>query len=70
MPQKLGRIGFITELGIKNMKYRILFDYTSEGHSFHDGEFETVDEAVKAALAFNSCHQFLIVSVIDWKATV
>ena len=50
------------------MKYRILIDYGSEGHSFHGEEYETLDEAVKEAIAFNSAHAFIIVHVVDWKA--
>ena len=49
------------------MKYRILFDYHSEGFKFEDGEFETVNEAVKKALTLNYA-PFLIVQVIEWDA--
>ena len=50
------------------MKYRILWDYGSEGHSFHDKEFDTVGEAVKEAFGLKYCSPFLIVQVIDWEA--
>jgi len=50
------------------MKYKILFDYRSEGYSFHDGEYNTVQEAVKEAIALNYSTPFLIVIVVDWEA--
>jgi len=50
------------------MKYKILLDYGSEGHSFTKEEYETVNEAVKAAVADHSYTKFLIVVVIDWQA--
>lgn len=54
---------------MKYMKYKILFDYQSEGLHFNgDTEYDTVDEAVKAALASGNPSTFLIVHVVDWKA--
>lgn len=50
------------------MKYRILFNYGTEGHSFMDGEFDTVEEAVKKAIEFNSSSLFLVVRIIEWEA--
>lgn len=49
------------------IKYRILRDYYSEGFKFQDGEYPTVDEAVKAAISVSYNSPFLIVRVIDWK---
>lgn len=50
------------------MKYKILFDYRTEGFKFDDEEFENIDDAVKQALARNNCTPFLIVQVVDWQA--
>lgn len=50
------------------MKYKILFDYRTEGYKFEDGEFDTVAEAVRTALDLNYSTPFLIVNVIDWEA--
>ena len=50
------------------MKYKILFDYHSEGFKFQDEEFDTVAEAVKQALELNYMTPFLIVHVVDWEA--
>lgn len=49
-------------------KYKILFDYRSEGYKFQDEEFETVTQAVKHAIDLNYSTPFLIVQVIDWEA--
>lgn len=59
-------------------KYRILWDYRTEGHTFHNiyekgkegkiAEYETVEQAVKEAIALNYSTPFLIVQVIDWEA--
>lgn len=50
------------------MKYKILFDYGAyEGLKFVDEiEFDTVDEAVKHAVAMNYSTTFIVVSV-HWK---
>lgn len=48
--------------------YKILIDYGSEGWKFNEGEYETLDSAVKVAIAFNSVFPFLIVKVINWEA--
>lgn len=59
------------------MKYRILIDYHSEGMKWASSndkestilEFETVDEAVKAALSHYSFgNPFLVVQMVDWEA--
>lgn len=60
---------------MKMNKYCILFDYHSEGFSFATegdvpGEYETVAEAVKAAIDKNYATPFLIVQVIEWEAAV
>lgn len=52
------------------MKYKILFDYGSEGFKFQDDEFDTVGAAVKHAFNLNYCTRFLIVQVVDWDAVV
>ena len=55
-------------------KYKILWDYHSEGFKFHsdnvgkDFEFDSVADAVEEAVKVNYCTPFLIVQVIDWKA--
>lgn len=63
--------------GENYMKYKILWDYRSEGHeghSFHCDnkgnivEFNTVEEAVKKAIILNYSVPFLIVQIIDWEA--
>ena len=50
------------------MKYKILWDYYSEGHKFHDGEYDTVGEAVKVAVNAHYSTPFLIVHVVEWTA--
>ncbi len=51
------------------MKYKILFDYgTYEGFKFQDEEFDTVDAAVKHALALRYSTPFLIVVIVQWTA--
>lgn len=50
------------------MKYKILFDYGSEGFKFQDEEFDTVGKAVKHAFDLNFSTRFLIVSVVEWEA--
>lgn len=45
-------------------KYKILFDYGSEGFKFEDGDFETVDIAVKYAVSLGYGVRFLIVEVV------
>lgn len=48
------------------MKYRILFDYGSyEGLKFAEGDYETVDDAVRAAVGLNYSTPFIIVT-INW----
>ncbi len=51
------------------MKYKILFDYRTEGFKFQDEEFESVSKAVKHAIDLNYCSPFLIVQIVDWEAT-
>ena len=53
-----------------NMKYKILFDYHTEGFQFQKEEFETVAEAVKHAIDLSYSNPFLIVQVIDWEAKI
>lgn len=50
------------------MKYKILIDYGSEGFKFDDGEYQTVDEAVKKAITLIYSNPFYIVEIIDWEA--
>ena len=50
------------------MKYKILFDYGSDGYKFQDEEYNSVSEAVKQAIKLNYCSPFLIVQIIDWEA--
>lgn len=50
------------------MKYRILFNWGSEGFKFQDEEFETVSEAVKHAILLNYAAPFSIVQIIEWEA--
>lgn len=62
---------------MSKMKYSVIFDYgTYEGMRFmmNDklrmrAEFLTVDEAVKAAIGYNSATAFFIVQVIKWEAS-
>ena len=49
-------------------KYRILFNYHTEGFSFEDESYETVSAAVKAAMDKNYATPFLIVQIIEWEA--
>jgi hypothetical protein len=51
------------------MKYEILRNYGTEGFKFDDPEFDTVDEAIKHAVASNFCTPFYIVSV-HWKPEI
>ncbi len=51
-------------------KYKILKDYHTEGWHFDEGEFLTVNEAVKAAVEANYGNPFLIVKIINWEAVV
>ena len=49
------------------MKYRIMFDYgSSEGYKLEDMEFDTVDDAVKHAVAMNYSTTFIVVGIF-WK---
>ena len=49
-------------------KYKILFDYRSDGFKFQDEEFDTVAGAVKHAIELSYSSPFLIVQVVDWEA--
>jgi hypothetical protein len=52
------------------MKYKIMFDYGSyEGYKLEDPEFETVDEAIKHAVAMNYSTPFIVVS-IHWQPKI
>ncbi len=58
--------------------YKVLFDYRSENFTFLDkrgedgilreAEFDTVDEAVKAAIGQGYANPFRVVKIIDWDA--
>ena len=50
------------------MKYRILHDFGTEGHSFFPDEFNSVADAVIAAIKLNYSTPFLIVQIIEWEA--
>lgn len=52
------------------MKYKILFDFGSEGLKLEKDEFDLIDSAVKRAMVLNRsyCSPFLIITVVDWKA--
>ena len=50
-------------------KYKVLWDYGTEGYSFADEGFDTIVEAVDYAVRLNYSAPFLIVQVIDWFAT-
>lgn len=52
----------------RESKYKILWDYYSDGMSFADEEFNTVDEAVKFATASSYSAKWLIVHIINWEA--
>ena len=46
------------------MKYRIAFDYGSyEGLQIKEGEFETIDEAIRHAVGMNYSTPFIIISI-------
>lgn len=49
-------------------KYRILFDWGTEGFKFQDDYFDTVAEAVRHAISLNYSTPFLIVQITDWEA--
>lgn len=49
-------------------KYKILFNWHTEGFKFEDEEFDSVNEAVMHAAKLNYHTPFLIVQVIDWEA--
>jgi hypothetical protein len=57
---------------METKKYRIIIDYGAvEGMKFLDDiEHQTIDEAVKKAVANSYASPFLIVQVVDWKATI
>ena len=48
------------------MKYKILYDYGMEGNQLDDSEHDTVEDAVKHAVAQNYATQFRIIS-IHWE---
>lgn len=49
-------------------KYRVMFDFGIEGYSLQEGEYETVDAAVKAAMSLSYSTNFIIVQIIEWEA--
>lgn len=50
------------------MKYRILRDNYSDGYRLEDGEYDSVDQAVKAALKSGYSAPFLIIQITNWQA--
>lgn len=50
------------------MKYQVIVDYYTEGWKFIDGEFATVDEAIKAATKHTYGNPFLVIQVVEWVA--
>lgn len=50
------------------MKYRILYDYSHEGRYLSEEEYDTINEAVKEVIG--SHDDFLIITIIDWVATI
>lgn len=50
------------------MKYKIIYDYGSEGWSLEKEDWETVEQAVKKAISNNKGVPFLIVKIVDWEA--
>jgi len=50
------------------MEYKILVNYLSEGYSLHDDTYNSIDQAVKEAIKKSNGCEFLIISVIDWRA--
>ena len=59
------------------MKYNIMYDYGSEGFSFHKKEnetipkdFDNVGEAVVAGLDFGYSIDFIVVNVVDYKKLI
>lgn len=52
------------------MKYQIMFDYGAyEGLKLEDIEFDSVEDAVKHAVAINYSTTFIIIS-IHWKPQI
>ncbi len=49
-------------------KYRILFDYGTEGFKFQDEEFATVARAVAHAVGLGYGQPFMIVEIVSWEA--
>lgn len=51
------------------MKYKILFDFGSEGFRFEKTAFDDIEKAVKQAIELSrqNCSPFLIVTIVDWK---
>ena len=50
------------------MKYRILYDFGSEGFKFEKGDFDSINDAVKKAIEISNCAPFLIITIVDWQA--
>lgn len=48
---------------VPRKKFRILFDYGTEGYQFHESNHDSVDEAVKSAVGLNYSTPFIIVKV-------
>lgn len=68
--QRFTVFSLLANKSMKLSKYKVLIDYGAyEGMKFWDDkEYETVDEAVKEALAIGSAYPFLIIQVVDWEA--
>lgn len=49
-------------------KYKVLWNYYTEGYKFYDPDFDSVEEAVVGAIESGYNTSFEIVKVIDWKA--
>ena len=52
------------------VKYRILYDFGSEGFRFEKEEFDSINDAVKKAIETNNYVPFLIITIVDWKAII
>lgn len=50
-------------------KYKVLWNYYTEGYKFYAPDYDSVEEAVKGALESGYSTPFEIVKLIDWKAT-
>ena len=51
------------------MKYKILVDNRTQGWSFREEEYDSVNEAVHAAVEDVTYAPWLIVQVVEWRAS-